>query len=198
MLGAAQVTKGRPRKPNVLRDRSGKSRGEPEVVDATRLDYRVRDLRRAGLKEQDAIENANSALAGFTLGVLLLRHQVNCNDPDSIHPAQYRAGHSFARIVREHARITGYSLSRPRSPSFVMVSFGVSCADPPSAEEVAKIRDDYRLCYDGLAAASKDHGPNVQYATYAVCVENRPISALTTADYGALRIGLNVLARALR
>lgn len=195
MIGAAQVTKGRPRKPNVLRDRSGKSRGEPEhIAKAVVLRYRARDLERDGIPAK----HADDALAGHSLGRLLLRHQTNPQDPGAISREQYDAGVKWAAIIHRHARIMGYSLGSPKSPSFIMVATGLSCLVEPTDEEIGWIRDQFRICYDALAEASKSHGSNVQYATYAVCVQDRPLSALTTADYGALRIGLNVLARALR
>jgi len=195
MLGAQSVARGRPRNPNVRRDRSGKSRGEPEhVVKAWALFYRGRDLELDGISPK----HADDALAGHSLGRLLLRHQANPQDPGSISREQFDAGTKWAEIIHRHASIMGYSLGSPKAPSFVMVSGGLSCAQEPTDEQIGRIRDQYRVCYDALAEASKSHGSNVQYATYAVCVQDRPLSALTTADYGALRIGLNVLARALR
>lgn len=198
MLGAAQVTKGRPPKLNVIRDESGKSRGEPEIVDPTRLWYRARELKREGLAGRHAKEHASNALAGHSLGRLLLRHQTNPQDPGAISREQYDAGSKWTEIIHRHASIMGYSLGSPKAPSFIMVSGGLSCATAPTDEQIGRIRDQFKVCYNALAEASKSHGSNVQYATYAVCVQDRPLSALTTADYGALRIGLNVLARALR
>lgn len=198
MIGAAQVTKGRPRKPNVIRDRSGKSRGEPERIDPVRLAYRARDLRRAGFRPRDASDQAANSLAGSTLGQLLLRHQISPWAVDSIEPRQYGAGLRFARMIREHARIMGYSLGGLKALQFIRIGAGKDCIPDATEDEIIDIRASYCACYDVLAEASKFHGSNVQYATYAVCVQDRPLSALTTADYGALRIGLNVLARALR
>src|SRR5687767_10035711 len=117
------MSRGRNRKPNVIRDRRGKSRGETAGVAPEVLAARARDL----LRDNVSPKHVEDALAGFTLGRLLLRHRADRSDPGSITPSQYHAGDDWSRIVRAHARIMGYSLSRP-SPSFVTVGRGPSCA----------------------------------------------------------------------
>lgn len=196
MLGA-QVAKGlrggtlgRPRRALTLEQLERQER-------ARVLRYRARDLRDAGFSTKDADVHADNALAGFTLGLLLLRHQLSKYAPDSIDARQYRAGQRWAWVVREHARVMGYSLGGIKALSGERVSPGFSCVQEATDEQIAKVRDDWKLCYNALAEASKDY-KGAPYITYAVCVENRPIAALSEADYGALRIGLNVLARVLR
>lgn len=193
--GAEVPRLGRPRNPNVRRDRRGKSRGEPEhVIKAQSLHYRGRDLENDGI----SAKHADDALAGFSLGRLLLRGRSNPGRNDSIDQTQYDAGSRWAEIVRRHASIMGYSLGSPKAPSFVMVSSGVSCSQEPDQAEINAVRGRYRDCFNILAEAARSHGISVQLVTWKVCVENRPISELSESDYGALRIGLNVLARALR
>src|SRR5262245_6781547 len=133
--GRGTAIMSRKRKPNVLRDRKGKSRGEPEAVAAEVLAVRARDL----TSDNISAEHAQDALAGFTLGRLLLRGRADPSNPGSITQAQYDAGDEWSQIVRAHARVMGYSLSCP-SPSFVMVNSGLSCATDPARSEVIRIR----------------------------------------------------------
>src|SRR5215470_10875600 len=111
--------RGRRRKPNVIRDLRGKSRGEPEGVHPETIAARLRELRREGVPVQDR-QGALDALAGFTLGRLLLRNRADPGDPGSINEQQYNAGHEWAKLVRRHAALMGYALGTPKSPSFVM------------------------------------------------------------------------------
>ena len=64
----------------MIRDRSGKSRGELETVAPEVLAMRARDLTRDNVSPV----HAGDALAGFTLGRLLLRHRADRSDPGSI------------------------------------------------------------------------------------------------------------------
>ena len=122
------MRRGRRRKQNAIRDRTGKSRGEPDTIAPEVLAVRARDL----MRDNVSPAHANDALAGFTLGRLLLRNRADRSDPGSITQRQYDAGDDWSKIVRAHARVMGYSLSRP-SPSFVMVGTGFSCASDPEA-----------------------------------------------------------------
>lgn len=185
---------GRKRKPNVRRDRSGKSRGEPEVIHAETLAARARELRAAGFEARFAGKHATDALAGFTLGVLHLRWQASKDDPGGISPEQFNAGQAWTRLVHRHAAIMGYSLTI-RTPSFIMVGGGVTCVAEPEEEEITKVRRRWSDCYNALMSAARDHGLRVPVATYGVCVENWSPSVLSREDLGLLRIGLNVLAK---
>lgn len=194
------MRRGRRRKQNVIRDRSGKSRGELETVAPEVLAMRARDLTRDNVSPV----HAGDALAGFTLGRLLLRHRADRSDPGSITQQQYDAGDDWSRTVRAHARLMGYSLSRP-SPSFVMVGTGPSCASDPEQGEVLRIRRKYSDCYAALIDAGtlfkgrgKVTGVEVAMICWDVCINNRPISTLSAADYGNLRAGLNALAKVLK
>jgi len=194
------MRRGRRRKPNAIRDRTGKSRGEPESIAPDVLAMRARDL----MRDNVSPVHAGDALAGFTLGRLLLRNRADRSDPGSITQQQYDAGDDWSRIVRAHARVMGYSLGRP-SPSFVMVGTGLSCASDPEQDEVLRIRRKYSDCYVALIEAGalfrgqeKVTGVEVAMICWDVCINNRPISTLSAADYGNLRAGLNALAKVLR
>ena len=184
----------------MIRDPSGKSRGERETIAPEVLAMRARDLMRDNVSPL----HAGDALAGFTLGRLLLRHRADRSDPGSITPQQYDAGDDWSRIVRAHARVMGYSLGRP-SPGFVMAGTGLSCASDPEQGEVLRIRRKYSDCYAALIDAGtlfkgqgKVTGVEVAMICWDVCINNRPISTLSAADYGNLRAGLNALAKVLR
>jgi hypothetical protein len=188
--------RGRRRKPNVIRDGHGKSRGEPEVVHPETVAVRLRELHRDGVPARGRQE-ALDALAGFTLGRLLLRNRADPGDPGSINEQQYNAGQEWGKLVRRHAAIMGYALGSPKSPSFVLVGAGLSCVEEPDEQEVVAVRRRWSDCYRALMDVCKTHGLAVRDITYAVCIENRSIEFLTPADYGNLRVGLNTLARAL-
>lgn len=185
--------KGRPKKPNVVRDRTGKSRGEIERVDPAVLAVRARHLMEEGISGA----HASDALAGFTLGRLLLRYRTDKTDPSGVSQEQYDAGDLWCKIVHRHAAVMGYKL-RTKTPSFIMVSGGLSCGDEPDQEAIIQIRRRFSDCYNALTAVCRDHGIRVRDVTYGVCVENWPMNALYERDYGDLKIGLNVLGRALR
>lgn len=187
--------RGRKRKTNVMRDRQGKSRGErPQDIIAEALAYRKRDLQRDGIKPEHALD----ALAGFTLGRLLLRHRADPSDPGSIDQEQYNAGEAWSRLVRRHAAIMGYSLGTPKSPSFLMVASGLSCEAEPDQAEILGVRRRFSDCYTALMDACRVHGLAARDVTYAVCLDNRPMESLTRDDYGHLRIGLNALKKVVR
>lgn len=179
----------------MVRDCHGKSRGERlQDIIAEALAYRKRDLLRDGIKPEHALD----ALAGFTLGRLLLRHRADPSDPGSIDEEQYNAGEAWGRLVRRHAAIMGYSLSTPKSPSFLMVAGGLSCEAEPDQTEILGVRRRFSDCYSALMEACRMHGLAVRDVTYTVCLDNRSLETLTRDDYGHLRIGLNALKKVVR
>lgn len=179
MQGAAM---GRKRKPNVIRDSNGKSRGErPADIRSVALAQRIRDVGPA---------QADNALAGFTLGKMLLRGEIAQSWHD--------AGERWAALVRRHAALMGYSLVWT-SPSFVLVGTGLSCLPEPDEAVIAATRRDYSDCYRALMDAGRAHraGAAVALICYAVCVDNRAIESLSERDTVHLRIGLRALAKVL-
>src|SRR5262245_32791463 len=173
---------GRKRKAGVTRDARGKSRGENAAdIKAVALAYRAREVGR---------EHADNALAGFTLGKMLLRGEI----PQAWHDA----GERWAALVRRHAVLMGYALNRP-SPSFVLAQNGQSCLPAPGDDVVSAVRRDYADCYRALmdAGVAARQGPAVALVCYAVCVDNRPPDQLSETDVANLRIGLHALSRVL-
>ena len=185
---------GRRRKTTVIRDKSGKSRGERAFVHPESLAVRRRELEMLGIKPDHALD----ALAGFTLGLLRLRGRDNPKDPGGISQDQYEAGNTWSGIVHRHAAIMGYKL-RIHTPSFVMVAGGTGTGSERDEETIAKAKEKYRKCYDALAeAGAKDpSGYLIAKTTYAVCVDSVPVYQMGPADYGYLRTGLNALVRVL-
>jgi len=190
----------RPRKLNVQREPNGKPKRN--VISAEVLFYRMRDLARDGA----SIERPDDALAGFTLGKLLLRWR--SNKADGISVKQYEAGQRWSAIVQEHAKLMGYDLF-VRSPRFEKISPGFDNEiepdeDAPEGSEarelwikVTRIKRVFVACYDALMAECKLHGINVRDVTYGVCVENWRAGGLSQRDFQDLRVGLNSLARVL-
>ena len=148
---------GRRRKVNVIRDTGGKSRGEPQIVHPETIAVRLRELRRCGVPVRDR-HAALDALAGFTLGRLLLRHRADVSDPGSINEQQYDAGQEWAKLVYRHAIVMGYSLGSPKSPSFILVGAGLSCAQEPNEQEIIVVRRRWSDCYRALMETCKTHG----------------------------------------
>jgi hypothetical protein len=184
---------GRRRKTTVIRDKSGKSRGEPSFVHPETLAVRRRELESLGIKPDHALD----ALAGFTLGLLRLRGRDNPEDPGGISQDQYEAGDAWTRIVHRHAAIMGYKL-RIQTPSFAMVGGGSGGGSDADEAEIQRVRSRFRQCYDALAEAGRNDpaGYLISKTTYAVCIDNIQAAYLGKADYGYLRTGLNALARA--
>ena len=189
--------RGRRRKPNVIRSASGKSRGEPDGVHPEAIAVRLRELRLEGVPVRDR-QGALDALAGFTLGRLLLRNRADPGDPGSVNEQQYNAGHEWAMLARRHAAIMGYALGTPKSPSFVLAGAGPSCAKAPDEAEIIEVRRRWSDCYRALMDVCRIHGLAVRDIVYAVCIDNRNINSLSATDFGNLRIGLNALVKILR
>lgn len=196
---------GRKKKSGVIRDSKGKSRGEPEVIAAEVLAVRRRELMLDGIRpsytdreSQKVHDNVRDALAGFTLGRLLLKWRQSPGCPDSVTQAQFDAGEAWTAIVHRHAAVLGYSLGRP-SPGFIMVSTGVSCASDPEETEVTTIRRKYSDCYNALMDVGREshEGTGIALITYAVCIEDRSLRTMAGREFGNLRVGLNALSRVL-
>lgn len=178
----------------VRRQPNGQPYRAPDRVSAETVFVRQRDLAQDGV-DPDQWQNA---LAGFTLGRLRLRGQADNGDPGGISDAQFQAGEAWARIVHRHGQIMGYEVRRNvKSPGFEMVG-GASLAPEASDDEIGRIRDKFRNCYDALMRVCKDHGMRVATVTWSVCLDNCPVGDLSRTDHGMLRLGLNALARVLR
>lgn len=192
---------GRPPKANVQRDASGKSRGERDGIAPAVLAVRIRENEKNGLY----LDQPGDALAGFTLGILLLRGRQDRGNPGGITQTQYDAGDRWASIVRRHSNIMGYELKRGasvKSPSFSMVGGGRNTNPDADDEQIAAARDAFRVTYDAIMALKEAYGSTtaiqVRNVLYAICIENIPVNDLSEVDCGNARLGLNTLARTLR
>lgn len=182
--------RGRTRKANTERYANGKPKAETVAE--------IKSVVMAQRMKEVHPDDAGDALAGYTLGRLLLNHLRSPEDPAGITREQHWAGEEFYKINRRHSRIVTAVMNSPRSPLLGMVSWGISCEEEPTPREIAEARDNWRLCHDALIEASRIHGMAVIRVTYGVCVENWPLSRLSEEDYGSLKIGLNALGRVLR
>lgn len=175
----------------VSRDHEHKQKTDYEASLAVRAASLV--LERVVPTEKGVESFADNRLAGFTLGKLYLRFKADRRDPSGISGKQFSWGNRWCGIIHAHSRVMGYRMS-VKSPSFVMVGGGTGGEEPePDAEEIAKVRDDFRQCYNALMLTCRDHGIGVSKVTYGVAVENWPLAALSEADFGLLRLGLNTL-----
>lgn len=182
--------RGRKRKVRVIRDRSGKSRGEPvDVVKAVVWAQRERLI---------GSEHKDDALAGFTLGRLLLRHRASKDDPSGITEGQRQAGEAWAEIERQHKIVMGYELHPLQGMTFEARSPTTGHGHEYNPEQVAKIRDKWTIGQDAIMAVCRHHGLGVRYIVHAVCVENIPVEHMSEADFGNLKLGLNALERAFK
>jgi hypothetical protein len=183
----------RRRKPDAVRDASGKCRGEPpDQVRAVALAQRLRAV---------APEHADNPLAGHALGRLRLRHQPHGpQDPCSISQEQYEAGERYTAIAVHHAVIMGYASGSPRSAPLELAAGGLACAQEPDAATILRVRRQFSDCYRALIDAGRAIGQGVKVAlvTYDVCLDRRGMESLTSQDVGNLKVGLNALARVLR
>ena len=126
----------RPRKTNVHRDASGKSRGEYEGIHPEKIAVRDRELRKDGIilqfKRFDGVREitkstATDAKAGFTLGKLLLFHEQGDWGAGNI-PKQYEAG--------DYCRPSASSTPRPMGYSLGMKSFALGTIGGLSTQEL--------------------------------------------------------------
>jgi hypothetical protein len=183
----------RRRKPDVLRDASGRSRGEPpHLVRAVALAQRLRAV---------APEHADNPLAGHALGRLRLRHQAyGPQDPCSISAAQYEAGERYARIATQHATLMGYASGSPQSARLEVAGSGQACREEPPQDVILRVRREFADCYRVLmeAGGAIGHGTRVALVTYDVCLDRRAMESLSAQDLGNLKVGLNALARLWR
>jgi hypothetical protein len=183
----------RRRKPDALRDASGRSRGEPpHLVRAVALAQRLREV---------GPEHADNPLAGHALGRLRLRHQTSGpQDPCSISQEQFEAGERYAKIASRHAVIMGYANGSPKSAPLEVAASGLACREEPEQEAILRVRRLFADCYRALMEAGRAIGQGVKVGTvtYDICLDRRPMESLTAQELGNLKVGLNALARLFR
>lgn len=216
---------GRPAKQDVIRDSSGKSRGErPISIMATALASRARDM---GIKakfdfddhgtivgmtgahdlvvrnERGAIIGTDAA-SGFTLGRLR-----QWGMPSGISLDNFNTGENYAKLVRKWQSIMGLPAGSPKALGFELTGNGSVCRPDPDDELVLKTRAKYRDCYGILMNAGLDmkkhkhdgrryDGTEIAVWTYDACLDRVPFKSFGEAEVGFVRLGLNALARELR
>lgn len=177
---------GRPRKTNVRRDASGKSRGEIVDLSVVLSQPHRRDFKGDARK---------SELLGYPLGRLLLEGRVS--------ETQHRAGNEWALLVRSYAGAMGIPLGSPRSGSDhpeIASGMGLGSGPLPGTEEhekrIQRVRKRYNACFERLCSLGQSLGRGTQILVTMrrVCVEERHP---TDPELGDLRVGLNAVAKEL-
>ena len=188
---------GRPKKKNVNRERNGRAqRGEyhPETIAR-----RERELEAAGIiafperkvEGRTIKATATDALAGSTIGKLLLRWRQDKSRPDCISQDQYDAADQWLKLCHRHAAIMGYKINI--GAASLEIGGGISTAAEPDEEYIARTRRRWRACHEALGK----EGGRVWAVTSGVVLEEWPIERMTQSEVGQLRIGLNAVRRAL-
>lgn len=186
---------GRPRKAYVHRDRTtGRSRGESvESVKAVAWAYRSREV---GEVHKD------DPLAESILGRLKLIGGHSGDVTLGISLAQYNTGVDFGKLVRRYAKIMNIPLGSPKSPTFDMVSGGISIFPEPDEKTIFDTKRDYADATSMLCETDRTMGTGnkIQKITKDVCMD-----LICWGDFqvdenniGFLKYGLNTLARMKR
>jgi len=183
-VGIPATKRGRPRKVNVTRDASGKSRGE--ILD---LSVVMNQPHRRAAKG----DARKSELLGYPLGRLRFTGEISED--------QLQVGNEWALMVRAYAGMNGIRIGSPRSGSALDdsgkargVSFeGDARGDAEEYEKrVLALRSRYNDAFERLAELGQSLGrsTSILIAVRRVCIEERDP---TPGELGDLRLGLNAL-----
>lgn len=182
---------GRRKKLNVIRDASGKSRGE--IFDPSAI---------FGQPHRRDTADPSSEYAAYPLGRLWLNKQIT--------PDQLRAGNEFASVSRSYGRVMGIPMGSPRSGSMSeCVSTGFYTwegdtqeIDPvEAAKRVQRVKDKYNDIVCTLTELGRSHnrGHKILIVMREICITEQDERAVWR-DYamlGDLRLGLNAAHRVL-
>lgn len=185
---------GRKRKSTVMRDTTGKSRGEPQVVHPDTIARRHLTLIQGGLSAKQAAEHALNPLAGSCLGQLRLRGPHD--DPGGISQAQYAAGARYGAAHAKYRSLVGLPSPTTKSASAAIIGRMTGHPADPDEKQVAELRETLQACRNALNAAAAENGGGVITATLSVILDDPDITTLTRDHICALRVGLNALGRA--
>ena len=182
---------GRKRKVNVIRDDTGKSRGEIFDPSAIFAQPHRRDT-----------PDPSSVDAGSPLGRLRLNGLIT--------PDQMRAGNEYASVVLSYARVMGIPSASPRGSSFAdAIATGFYAWEGERTEidqeeadrRVRRVRERYNDCHDALAELGRQHGRgrNILIVMREICVAETEERSLwhDAGKLGDLRLGLNAVQRVL-
>lgn len=175
---------GRKRNPNVVRDDSGKSRGE-------RFDPQpfLNQPHRKGFSDLEANQ-------GFPLGRLFINGLLNAD--------QLAAGNHYANCVYAYARTMGIPAGSPRSGALIGMQGGgfyrwegeEGNIDPEeSRKRLDHVKTRYNDCHDALAELGRVHkrGHKILNVMREICVAEVEEKAIWADQQklGDLRLGLN-------
>lgn len=189
--------RGRKRKQGVVRDSSGKSRGE--TVDAV-IGTVIRQPHR---RWYSAPRDARLA---YPLGRLLLT--------DNITKRQHDAGRWWASVVRRYAIDKGIPLPHPKGAEFARMiardpsDIGYQWSDTMDEQDIEELREKtakhYDECNGALYEAGRQiytgngygvkHGNAVAVICKRICILEEDETILFPHHLGNLRVGLNALA----
>lgn len=183
------MARGRPRKKNVIRDASGKSRGE--IVDFSVV---TSQPHRRGTKDP------RSQLLGYPLGRLHVENRISED--------QLKAGDAWAMAVVAYANQQGIALHSVRSGSLgERISSGfyqwgaddiprIHESDQDRRKREQRVKGRYDACFEALTELGRVHGRSnkIAKAMRLVCIEERYPN---DEQVGDLRLGLNAIHRIL-
>lgn len=179
---------GRPRKKDVERHPNGTIRHSErkQEVMGVALNQRIR----MGVDPNVA----KDPLYGFALGRL--------RSTNALSQQQYETGQKFQSVVERYLSLNGLSRGTARSASLAEMMSGMSCVTEPTEEQIADIRNDYKLTMaalqNGLMREDFHDAVNI---LMQVVIRDEDISGgpyQYSNRIGLLRYGLNVLARHYR
>lgn len=191
-MAKLKIRKGGPkRKTNVVRDASGRSRGE--IIDLSVV---------LAQPHRRWSSNPRDQLLGYPLGRLYVQNYI---DRD-----QLEAGDEWAALVRAHARILGIPVGSPKSPMTEMVSGGfyhweTAQGDDDDGERqkrINRIRGLYDDCFVALGeiGLTLGVGHKILNLCREICIQEVNEVVLwreRPSQIGNLRSGLNVLWKTL-
>jgi len=192
---------GRKKKINVVRDSSGKSRGE-----AFDLNFHLNQPHRREFmpvfvgRNLDHTEPKLINQAGYPLGRLRIA--------SAITGEQLRAGNEFNSLVRLYGRLNGIAIGSPKSGSMserIASGFGPRSSDDITVVEKERehqdVSDLYNACYTSLAVLEQAHGTGnrIRKVLRDICIVEQDEGPMwrDNASLGNLRLGLNCLAKHL-
>lgn len=192
---------GRKKKLNVVRDASGKSRGE-----AFDLNFHLNQPHRREFmpvfvgRNLDHTEPKLINQAGYPLGRLRIALAITGE--------QLRAGNEFSALVRLYGRLNGIAIGSPKSGSMserISSGFGPRMSDGvPAIErerEHQEVTNLYNLCYTKLTELENLHGTGnrIRKVIREICIVEQDEGQMwrDDAQIGNLRLGLNCIAKHL-
>ena len=183
----------RPRKTNVHRDASGKSRGEVFDPSAIYAQPHRRDCADPGSPD-----------AGSPLGRLRMSRLIS--------DEQYHAGSEWGLAVLAYCRVMGIRSGSPSGGSLASCQSGsgfyswegdrVEIDEDEAAKRVQRVKGRYNACFDAVTDVSRtlSRGNKIHRVLKDVCILEMDERALWASSemLGDLRVGLNTVGKVLR